>query len=212
MLAYWRMDEGTGPTITDSSGRGFPLTFGNPGITWSSDHSPSTPTGFSLAFDGLQSGEAATAGVVSAFDFTSGFTLEAWVKGSSTQHTPTDSAIVGKMNPTLDGYMIRITPEGWPVTFMNGSTRAQSFFNLKDDQWHHLAAAWNGTNAFIYVDGVLQGSSSYSTAPNSAGAELKLGSYTGPGGPGSWTGLIDEVRIFNFARTVNDILGDMSAH
>lgn len=76
--------------------------------------------------------------------------------------------------------------------------------------WHHLALVWNGTSLTFYLDGVVRASQDFpGLAPvyhptNS----VLLGADAGPGDTAegeSFAGGLDEVRIWNVARTVTEI-------
>lgn len=86
---------------------------------------------------------------------------------------------------------------------------------VNDDQWHHIAAVYNGTDKLIYIDGVLS-----TTQPNPhAGAALGSGNarygYLGDGSESSvfngtrnelyFEGQLDEVRIWHEARNILQI-------
>jgi len=66
---------------------------------------------------------------------------------------------------------------------------------INDGKWHHLAAVKSGTNAELYVDGVLEGSG---TMPGTVPADGDLVIATNSAIV-FFTGSIDEVRIWNIA-------------
>lgn len=79
---------------------------------------------------------------------------------------------------------------------------------LADNLWHHVAATFDGSTRKIYVDGVLKGQDSPSghNVPNTANFRIgstNLGEY--------FNGNIDEVRIWNVARSAADILSAMNS-
>jgi hypothetical protein len=67
---------------------------------------------------------------------------------------------------------------------------------ITDDNWHRIGLVWDGLNRTLYVDGVAV---AQDTQKNLGGSNN--GMYIGTGksmGPGSfWSGLIDDVRIYN---------------
>lgn len=77
------------------------------------------------------------------------------------------------------------------------------------DQWHHVAATYDGTTLYLYVDGVLAGSS----FANGAGSyplnsmSVDLGRY---GTYAYFNGVLDDVRFWNTARTATQIQGSMN--
>ncbi len=86
----------------------------------------------------------------------------------------------------------------------------KSLGNIDDGTWHHVAGTYDGIVVRLYVDGVLQGTSDPCTmepVPNSDPVTIGqvspnvdyIDPYTG-------TGYIDEVRIYNRALSLEDIL------
>jgi hypothetical protein len=83
-----------------------------------------------------------------------------------------------------------------------------------DNQWHHVAGVYDGSNAYIYIDGGLDSNSvacSGSMATNDWPVYIGENSKTlldeGVNAR-EWQGLIDDVRVYNYALTqseVNDI-------
>lgn len=72
--------------------------------------------------------------------------------------------------------------------------------NINDGNWHHLAAVRNGNNFKIYLDGNLIKDQNVSTALNITAFRLGT-SWVSPGTGFYWDGKLDEVRIWNTART-----------
>ena len=82
--------------------------------------------------------------------------------------------------------------------------------NVNDGLWHHAAAVYDGTTAYLYMDGLLDSSI------NSAGAttstyHLRIGSVGGYEYR-SFNGLIDDVRIDNSALTQRQIRQIIGIH
>ena len=71
---------------------------------------------------------------------------------------------------------------------------------ITDGGWHRIGFVWDGTNRILYVDDIEVASDTQSRLTGSEG-----GLYIGAGNTleeGSfWTGLIDDVRIYNRAIT-----------
>ncbi|HHY84602.1 MAG TPA: hypothetical protein GYA07_03570 [Verrucomicrobia bacterium] len=85
--------------------------------------------------------------------------------------------------------------------------------NLWDGNWHQLTGVFDGTNALLYVDGVLctAGAPEPRTEPTSViytnPGDLIMGAYIDPNTPLPFaTGSLDEVRIFNHALTAEEVL------
>ena len=75
-----------------------------------------------------------------------------------------------------------------------------SEFVITDDDWHHIGFVWDGSNRILYVDDVEVAKDTQAQLAGSTG-----GLYFGAGKnlePSSFfTGLIDDVRIYNRALT-----------
>ena len=77
-----------------------------------------------------------------------------------------------------------------------------------DSAWHHAALTYDGTTLHLYLDGADDGSLTVSQPANAATNVLtSVGSaLTTTGTPsGYFAGAVDEVRIWNTARTLNEI-------
>jgi len=196
LVAYWKMDEGSGSTVGDISGNGNDLTIiGNP--LWSVNVPPtSVSDSFSLVFDGLTYGQLVDSLKNSNFDFTTGFTIEAWINPTQVS----DSAILSKFS----GYMIWFR-NGTVSNYIDGS-QAAATSNLVNGLWHHVAISWDGINQAVYVDGVREGDLVAHSTPPGTGGSLLLASYN----PAQFNfiGNIDEVKVYNYARSQDEIDSD----
>ncbi len=144
------------------------------------------------------------------------FSVECWIKASSQQSSP-QSLIVDKSHGFTDGtgWAIQTNPNGTAAFFygIGGPTGDASYFpfvvttnSVLDDQWHHLAGVWTGTQLEIYEDGVLQDSLSETTLPASNTRDAEIGRSWGGGSPTRFfNGLIDEVTFYNRALSASDV-------
>ena len=77
-----------------------------------------------------------------------------------------------------------------------------------DSTWHHAAATYDGTTWNLYLDGVLDGTLAVSRPANAlTNALTSVGSARTTGGvaAGFFAGAVDEVRIWNVARSLAQI-------
>jgi Concanavalin A-like lectin/glucanases superfamily/Bacterial Ig domain len=156
--------------------------------------------GMSLSVDG-QSWVKVTNN--STLDMLGSFTVEAWVKTTSTAR----QGIVERFNNAATtgsdgGYILRILKTGQVAFFTlqnaNIVDEVISTSTVADNHWHHVAGVYNaGTGTLsIFVDGFPQGSTSGRAAPTGT-SNLFIG--TSADSAGFFTGLIDEVKLSNGA-------------
>ena len=132
----------------------------------------------------------------SAFDFSTGFTLEAWVQGTDSGAC---SSIAGKGYTStwwvgICGTSLRSYIKGTPSQYTSGSISSD---------WTHVAVTYDGTTRKHYVDGELVG-----TRTTESGAMTTNTSPVRINSDVDWAfsfGNIDELRIWNVARTQDQI-------
>lgn len=145
-----------------------------------------------------------------SFAGTSSFTIEAWVNRSA--ETGANAFIVTKQNSGVDGnYNLFIDANGKPGFYRETSTyqapiKTSSAIPL--NEWHHIAGVYNGSTMKIYLDGVESGSiaNTYNVTNPISSLKVAIGAVHSNGTPtGYFKGKIDEVRIWNTARTASQI-------
>lgn len=148
-----------------------------------------------------------------SLDLISSFTLEAWVNPSRTVNQ--DQAVISKpRRADGTGIELRTFGKGLGVGFNNAGINLVfgGGQTLELNTWHHIAATYDGTVAYVYIDGVPVGINKFSAKLLNSSAPLTIGQKNPPGGPlaGSFLGLIDEVRVWNRALTQAEIQLQMS--
>ena len=157
-----------------------------------------------------------------ALDLSSAFTIEAWVFPTESGATR-GQMIIGKVDDTQNGlsadlaYSLRFGTNGFRAEIGNGTLYAvkeSGIQNVKLNQWQHVSLVFDGSTGSLnlYLDGVVQGSATttgFSAVKNSY-SSLKLGAYSTYFGQ-YFKGGLDEVRIWNTARTAQEITDNMSA-
>ncbi|MCZ2477783.1 hypothetical protein G9H58_06885 [Aquirufa antheringensis] len=142
-----------------------------------------------------------------AFTGTASFTLEAWVKREDAAGL---QMVISKYKGGVGGNYYLALNNGKPLLNRESFPYSVTSDNvLPINEWHHIAGVYDGSNMKLYVDGVLvktgvghTGSiSSVSTIPVAIGGGLVNG-----GSPSyMYKGATDEVRIWNTARTSDQI-------
>lgn len=137
-------------------------------------------------------------------------TLEAWINpqnwvGINQGHVINKEFNGGSGNDL--GYLIRVG-SGGDINFVLGDGNWNQLITtgspLVLDQWQHVAATYDGAVMQIYLNGTLVASQNTTINFSSPNNNLTIGAWAG--GNGSvFDGMIDEVRVWNVARTSTQI-------
>lgn len=138
------------------------------------------------------------------FNFTSAVTLEAWVRRNGSGDW---SHIVSK-NTNTDYWCLRRSGSSNRVCFNAANAEVTSTTQLATGVWYHLAGVYDGTSSKLYVNGVLEASTTAVNASLSAStSNIYIGGTTWNNR--CWNGCIDEVRIWNTALSEATIRANM---
>jgi len=198
-LCKVRISDVSAPTVNDPSNGTFTITEAPP--------APANIGGWALQFDGIND-------YVNT-NYTTNltrFTIECWVKGDA---APTSKANSNGLVHRGSNYEINwdhgdANFRGAAAMNTSGGWKAASFGTLEANVWYHLAATYDGTNLRAYKNGVLI-STTAATNPLSATQTLKIGAHADvPSSGGYFAGMIDEVRIWDYARSEASIKRHMN--
>ena len=204
LVAAYSFDQGSGTTAPDASGTGNTGTLTN-GAAWSS----TGKYGGAISFDGVN--DSVTVADSASLDLTSGMTLEAWVRPSTTGW-PYRTVLMKEQTGNL-AYALYLTDATRPLTTAiigGGEKVAQSGTALTANTWVHLASTYDGTNLRLYVNGTLVTTTAATGAISVSSGALRIGANL------IWTeeafaGLVDEVRVYNRALLAAEVTSDMNA-
>ncbi len=196
--AYYRLGEKSGTTAVDSSGQGRTGTYAGT-LTLNQIGAMPAETNSSVLF---------SAGNVTIADHPSlrpaQLTVEAWVNpdnAASSLNTVLMKSSSGSWN---DGYGLSRTGIGDQMRFFvnnfNGAGKVDA--NVPKNQWSHVVGTYDGSGLKIYVNGILAGTTVYSTPITHSVQPLVVGA--GAGGF-SWRGKLDEVAVYPAALTATQI-------
>ncbi len=157
--------------------------------------------------------------VFTNFDFSSNFTVQAWVKlspGDTTGYTPVSEHYTGM----YDGTFLAINDVGDGLGtsavnkahfYVSGGIAGPSTTLVNDGQWHQLVGvcAYDSTNSVrdlqIYVDGALENSGSVGSFVSNSVPFLAGGICPNGTPENFYRGLIDEVRLYFRALSATEI-------
>jgi len=198
-VAQFGFNENAGVTAADSSGLGNAATFSGAGVTWAAGKYGAS----AIHTDGTDSA------IVSDTDplDLSTFTLETWVNPDSLL-TDFRALLVKNyiyfLYATVPYYCGAGTTLGGFTDGTSNYTACSSV--LPASTWSHIAVTYDGANVIFYLNGVEVNRTPASVLPLETSGTLQIGgSQFGEG----FTGVIDELQIFNGARTQAQIQLDM---
>ena len=206
-VGHWKMDEGNGGTAYDSSGNG---NNGNiTGATWANGK-----YGNALNYDGtVDTVSVADNAAVLDSKSLQGLTLESWIK--TTDSSGSYHLIAGKGGyGTSSRYSMFYYGSDGSIKCVFGDNQGgyesvtSTGFDVRDGNWHHVVfvADKQQLTKKIYIDGV----QNISQALSAVGSyERSANLYIGEGDTFVTIGSLDDVRVYNYARTLVQIQQDM---
>lgn len=198
LVGLWRMDEGAGNTVRDSSGQGNTATLMRPtGSDWGPGHQGTA----------LDLGGATWLSVPNSkiYDATAGLTLTAWVFW--TKATPAGQVIMARQRGV-----------GLQNAFWLGLENNRLHFSVEDDgvnvampagRWVHVAGTYDGSKVAVFLDGGLVVAAAVSARATTANRGVSVGADINGPDPNSaasmFVGRLDDVAIFNRALTPAEV-------
>lgn len=133
-----------------------------------------------------------------------GFTIEAWIYANEWKSQQWQGSLVNTDAPGPDrGYAFRCGASGklsFVMSVDGAWTEVVTPAIMNENQWHHVAAVKNTEALILYIDGLEMARLPYSGDAPAAGEPIRIGASAGFGDR-FFDGAIDEVRIWNVART-----------
>ncbi|MDP2695771.1 MAG: LamG domain-containing protein, partial [bacterium] len=210
LVGYWSFDGQyvSGTSVTDQSVNS------NTGTLTNGVVATGGVSGQAMSFDGVD--DYVTVGDVLDFNYTEARTFEAWVK----TNTATGEQNIISKNDINSPY------SGWRVEFFNQQIKAQYLYSYPGNylsvitndnlisigQWYHVVVTYNNKVIKIYLNSVekattIQANNLTSSIDNAI--PVNIGSRHN--GNENFNGLIDDVRVYNYARTPEEIRLDYNA-
>lgn len=205
LVGYWRMDEGGGSTLYDSSGTGNHATLsGNP--AWSG---PGMNGGQFLIFDPSSPADYFSVPDNSSVDLSTGLTISLWYKVASGKMVTFGKYFGANQRSYImelygdNRYYMSVSGDGTNVVSQRSNAVVAA-----DNNWHHFATTYDGSSIILYKDGavlpssIMAGSIPASIFNSNATSPLRnmynAVDYT--------TGSMDNVRLYNRALTAAEVL------
>ncbi len=130
-----------------------------------------------------------------ALDFSSEFSVEGWVKIN--EFTSESQSIIQKGSDSWSIHRFSNSNTLGFSTWISGSHHIlKGKTPLIDNEWHHVAVTFDGTNKILYIDGIQDTTESVSGSIDTNNDPISIG---------GWIGNIDELRMWSTARTADDI-------
>ncbi|WP_316790812.1 MBG domain-containing protein [Pedobacter frigoris] len=161
-----------------------------------------------LAFNGTN--QYAEVPARSALDFTTG-TVEMWVKPGWTAgvHDAINPCIAAMRSTSTTRWSFHINRDLGSIGFWNSTVYLSKNFTFVKNQWYHIAFVMTGSNTEIFVNGASIGVTGSTMRTASTGLTFKL-AQSQTGSTELFQGEIDEVRVWNTARTLTEIANNRS--
>jgi gluconolactonase len=188
LLAHWKLDETEGMIAHDAAGGNDAAVVGNP--LWQPEGGQ---IGGALAFDGKDD-QVSSPLVVNPAE--GAFSVFAWVKGGAPGQ-------VVLSQPKEADWLMEAPDGGFKTGLMGTGRRGKTLASpavITDDAWHRLGLVWDGTNRILYVDDTEVARDTPGGLASSTG-DLIIGSGSTLAPGTFWSGLIDDVRIYDRAVT-----------
>ncbi len=95
--------------------------------------------------------------------------------------------------------------------FGDSNTKALKIHQLRTNTWDHVALTWNSGKYAVYVNGTQKATGSYSGF-TSINSDAHIGGVGNDSDPHSWSGAIDEVKLWNRALTAIEVQNEMNSN
>ena len=202
LAGHWRLDESSGSQATDSSGNSRHGTLRGDPVWQPLDGR----IGGALSFDGADD----YVSTPFVWDPAKGpFSAFAWTKGGAA-----GQALISQADGTGIGrtWLGTTSPQGALTTTLSDGGRftapLASQFVVTDGFWHHVGLVWDGSYRHVYVDGVeVAKDANILRQLYGCNGGLYFGTAKTLEQTGFWSGLIDDVQIYDSAYSASQVEG-----
>lgn len=198
LAGYWPFDEGGGTAANDASGNGIDMTLNN-GVPWTTGKVAGAAN-----FDGTDDYANANNNINNL----TAYTIMAWVRSDALDLVDNFNMVLKTSG--MRAYLNRYKPTNkWQFNFYDGSATQRNLYGddvVTDGEWYHIAGTNNGTNQYLYVNGILQTQTGNFVGIDSASSAITM-TYIGSYSPTQYflDGAVDNAAIYNRALTASEI-------
>jgi Concanavalin A-like lectin/glucanases superfamily len=142
-------------------------------------------------------------------------TISAWINMTGQSTISCCAAdVISKYDQLNGSFGLRVDGTlGWKPSFFlrdtNGTWLESSATTFASNQWFHIVATWDGTNAYLFQNGQIQSSVATTSIPAWGNSSLRIGRHGGDSGNSlqyyMFNGQIDDLRIYNRALSASEV-------
>jgi hypothetical protein len=200
LAGYWKMDDGSGTSATDSSTNGITGTLTN-GPTWTTGQ-----IGGAVDLDGTDD----YINLSTTHNYTSqDFSISHWAKFDSltTEAGGQGPVTIYKGAYQVNGYYVQVSTTGSVIFFTNQSganqTSSTPTGTIVTGNWYHMTYVRKGASVRIYINGV-DSTTTVGTHsnPTSSGSNLEFGRYSSTI---EMNGQVDELRVYDRVLSADEV-------
>jgi TolA-binding protein len=170
--------------------------------------------GQAIALDGVD--DSVNSGNGSLFNLTKQLTIAAWIKVNNFDKKHQTIISKGDNSWRLaragDSDSIEFACNGTAATKWDGSGEVPwavtGTTSVNDGKWHHVGGVFDGSALYLYIDGILEAAKAAGNSVDTSNYEVYIGENAQVPGR-QWNGLIDDVRIHNYALSQAEIVSLM---
>jgi hypothetical protein len=203
-VGHWSFDEGYGSTAHDESSQGNDGTIN--GATWKPESQ--CVSGKCLYFDGSDDYVEIDEANSLKWSASDSFTKSAWVKRNNNDASNYQGIFQQERTHIGIDKTSGVCSDSFEVYSNIGGSPTCSDFILEQGEWYYVTVVYNNTNVKIYINGDEKVSTT-KTLESQSGSENYLGSTSLTAN--FFNGFIDEVKIYPYARTAEQIKADYNA-
>lgn len=211
LVGYWRMEEGSGTSVADSSTNSNTATLTN-GPTFVTDV-PAFSNSYSIDLDGTNDYISISGFNPNSLIGTGDMSISFWVNFDNPGGGNEYPFYMGKLTANEDYFLVRVLGSTSKIelfcrnnTGTTGDVTIRAAAAASSDTWYHVVVTRSGTTGELFINGSSEGSttdSDFGTEFATSGSGLSLGSFRGVAG--YLSGKLDEFAVWDSALTSSEV-------